>query len=147
KGIYGWTHFKNKAIAILPIDQENNIWLVGQYRYPLNEYSWEVPMGGGALDVDSLISAQRELKEETGIIAKNWTYLGKIHTSNSVTNETGFMYLAENIEIGTPEPDETEILTIQKVSLTNAVKMVMNDEITDSLSIAIILKVARLKNI
>ncbi len=146
-GIYGVAHFKNKAIAILPIDDFDNIWLVGQYRYPLKEYSWEVPMGGGLLNIETLDSAKRELKEETGLIAEKWTFLGKIHTSNSVTDETGYMYLAEGLTLGEAQPDETEILTIKKIPLKIAVEMVMNSAITDSLSIAIILKAARIKSI
>jgi 8-oxo-dGTP pyrophosphatase MutT (NUDIX family) len=75
-GIYGVAHFKNKAIAIVPVDSELNTWLVGQYRYPLEEYSWEIPMGGGALDVESLDSAKRELKEETGILCRKLDRVG-----------------------------------------------------------------------
>ncbi|MES2519168.1 MAG: NUDIX hydrolase [Bacteroidota bacterium] len=146
-GIYGVAHFKTKAAAILPLDDNNNTWLVGQYRYTLEEYSWEIPMGGGALNGDSLEAAKRELKEETGMTAKNWTDLGKLHTSNSVTDEVGFMYLAEDLTQGEAEPDDTEILALKKVSLQEAVRMVMDSEITDSLSIATILKVARLKGI
>ena len=104
-------------------------------------------MGGGAFDVEILESARRELKEETGIVAQEWTYLGRLHTSNSVTDEVGYMYLAEDLEYGESEPDDTEILSVKKVSLTEAVRMVMDSEITDSLSIAAILKVARLKKV
>lgn len=147
EGIYGIAHFKLKAIAIIPLDEDNNIWLVGQYRYPLKEYSWEIPMGGGAFDEDNVEAAKRELKEETGIIASNWTELGKLHTSNSVTDEVGYMFLAENLQFGEAEPEDTEILILKKISLKVAIQMVMNSEITDSLSIAAILKVARLKGI
>jgi 8-oxo-dGTP pyrophosphatase MutT (NUDIX family) len=146
-GVYGVAHFKNKALAIVPIDDDNNIWLVGQYRYPLAEYSWEIPMGGGALEVDLLLSAQRELKEETGMSATKWTLLGRIHTSNSVTDEEGFMYMAEGLTQGDAAPDDTEILVIKKVHLSQAIEMVMDSQITDSLSIAAILKVARIKGI
>ncbi len=146
-GFYGVTHFKFLAAAVVPLDEDNNIWLVGQFRYTLNEYSWEIPMGGGNLAVDSLASAKRELKEETGLIADRWSYLGKLHTSNSVTDEVGYMYLAEDLTMGEAKPDDTEILQIKKIPLIEAVKMVMESEITDSLSIAAILKVARLKNI
>jgi 8-oxo-dGTP pyrophosphatase MutT (NUDIX family) len=104
-------------------------------------------MGGGNLKIDSLETAKRELKEETGLTASKWTNLGKLHTSNSVTDEVGYMYLAEELTLGESQPDDTEILQIKKVNLLEAVKMVMNSEITDSLSIAAILKVARLKNI
>jgi 8-oxo-dGTP pyrophosphatase MutT (NUDIX family) len=146
-GVYGVAHFKSKAAAIVPLDYEGNIWLVGQYRYTLEEYSWEIPMGGGELEGDSLDAAKRELKEETGLIASEWTNLGKLHTSNSVTDEFGYMYLAENLTMGESEPDDTEILELKKVSLMEAVNMVMDSEITDSLSVAAILKVARLKRI
>lgn len=146
-GIYGVAHFKKFAAAIVPLDNENNTWLVGQYRYTLNEYSWEIPMGGGDLGQDRLNAAQRELKEETGILATQWTELGRIHTSNSVTDEVGFMYLAEGLSFGEAEPDDTEILVTKKVSLAEAVDMVMNGKITDSISMVAILKVAKLKGI
>ncbi|MDZ7897501.1 MAG: NUDIX hydrolase [Arcicella sp.] len=146
-GIYGLAHFKNFAAAVLPLDDENNTWLVGQYRYTLNEYSWEIPMGGGILNSGVLESAKRELKEETGMEANLWTQIGKIHTSNSVTDEIGYLFLAEDLTFGESQPDDTEILALKKVSLSEAVRMVMNSEITDSLSIATILKVARLKGI
>lgn len=146
-GIYGTVHFKNKAIGIIPIDENGDTYLVGQYRYPLNEYSWEIPMGGGKIDIDILESAQRELKEETGFTAEKWTMIARIHTSNSVTDEEGFVYLAENLTAGETEFEETEDLLIKKVSIAEAVRMVMDNEITDSLSVGGILKVARLLNI
>jgi len=146
-GIYGVAHFKLIAAAIVPLDEEGNIWLVGQYRYTLNLYSWEIPMGGGELKGDGLEAAKRELKEETGLSASTWTSLGTLHTSNSVTDEVGFMFLAEDLTLGESEPDDTEILQLKKVSLSEAVRMVMESEITDALSIAAILKVARLKKI
>ncbi len=146
-GIYGTVHFKNKAIGIIPIDDEGNTYLVGQYRYPLDEYSWEIPMGGGAIEIDILDSAQRELKEETGFLAKKWTNIARIHTSNSVTDEEGFVFLAEELIEGETEFEDTEDLRIKKVSLKEAVRMVMDQEITDSISVAGILKVARLREI
>jgi 8-oxo-dGTP pyrophosphatase MutT (NUDIX family) len=146
-GVYGVAHFKSKAAAVVPLDIDGNIWLVGQYRYTLEEYSWEIPMGGGDLKGDSLEAAKRELKEETGLKASKWTDLGKLHTSNSVTDEFGYMYLAEDLTLGEAEPDDTEILELKKVSLIEAVMMVMDSEITDSFSVAAILKVARLKGI
>src|SRR5690242_2455996 len=77
-GIYGVVSFKNKAIGIIPIDNEGNTWLVGQYRFALNEYSWEIPMGGGPIENNILDSAKRELKEETGLSAKIWTNIMRI---------------------------------------------------------------------
>lgn len=143
-GIYGTVHFKNKAMAIIPIDQDGNTWLVGQYRYPLNQYSWEVPMGGGPIGNDLLESAKRELKEETGITAQKWTEIMKIHTSNSVTDEEGIVYLAEDLTQGETEFEETEVLQIRKLPFSDVLEMVMNGSITDGISIAGILKAARI---
>ncbi len=148
KGIYGKVSFKNKAIGILPLDENGNTWLVGQYRYTLDEYSWEIPMGGGPLEEDILFSAQRELKEETGITAKKWSNILRIHTSNSVTDEEGFVFLAEELSFGPTQFEESEAdLKIKKLPFSEVVDMVMNNEITDSLSIAGILKLARLKGV
>ena len=144
EGIYGKIHFKNKAIGIIPLDDELNTWLVGQYRYTLNEYSWEIPTGGVPLDENTLDGAKRELKEETGLMAKKWTNLLKIHTSNSVTDEYGYIFLAEDLSQGEMDWDETEELQIKKLPLKKAMNMVMDNRITDSLSIAAILKAAKI---
>ncbi|TAH17827.1 MAG: NUDIX hydrolase [Cytophagales bacterium] len=142
KGIYGVVSFKNIAIGIIPIDSEGNTYLIGQYRYSLNEYSWEIPMGGGKIGVDMLESAKRELKEETGFTALKWTEIMKIHTSNSVTDEVGYVFVAEYLEAGETEFEETEQLHIKKLPFEEAVMMVMRGQITDAISIAGILKYA-----
>jgi len=143
-GIYGKISFKNKAIGIIPLDGKRSTWLVGQYRYTLDEYTWEIPTGGGPTDQSILDSAKRELKEETGLKANKWTEILRIHTSNSVTDEEGFVFLAEELSMGKPQFEETEKLVIRKVTIMEAIDMVMKNEITDSLSIAGILKVGRL---
>jgi ADP-ribose pyrophosphatase len=141
-GIYGKVHFKNIAVGIIALDEDHNIWLVGQYRFTLDLYSWEIPEGGCPEGEDPLEAAKRELKEETGIIAEQWSSLGTIHTSNSVTDEVGYIYLAEQLTYTSPEPEETEDLALKKIPLSQAVEMVMDNEITDSISIAGILKLA-----
>ncbi len=141
KGIYGVVTFKNLAIGILPLDKDLNTWLVGQWRFPLEQYSWEIPEGGGPLGIDPLDSAKRELKEETGLIAKKYTDLGRIHTSNSVCNEVGHLYLAQELELTEAEPEDTEDLQVKKIPFSEAFDMVMDGRITDSLSMAAILKV------
>ena len=147
EGIYGQVNFKNIAIGIVPIDENNDTWLVGQFRFPLEEYSWEIPEGGCPFSEEPLKAGKRELLEETGITAEKWTMISKIHTSNSVCNEVGFIFMAENLKFSESEPEETEDLQIKKVSLKEALKMVMENKITDSISIAGILKAAIIKQI
>ena len=139
---YGKVHFKNFAIGIIPIDEDNNTWLVGQYRYVPDCYSWEIPMGGGPLHIEPLDSAKRELREETGLIATHWQELMQLHTSNSVTNERGLVYIARGLTEGETEFEETEDLKIQKLSLQEAFDRVMSGEITDAISIAGLLKLS-----
>jgi len=140
RGIYGVVSMRNKALGIVPVDADGNTWLVGQYRYPLNEYSWEIPMGGGLVELDILESAQRELREETGLLAARWTRIARLHTSNSVTDEEGFVFLAEELTQGPVEPEETEDLRLWKLPLATAIAMVMDDRITDGISVAGLLK-------
>jgi ADP-ribose pyrophosphatase len=146
EGIYGRVSFKNKALGIIPIDEYGNTWLVGQYRYTLEEYSWEIPMGGGPIEEDVLKSAQRELKEETGLSAGKWEKIMRIHTSNSVTDEEGFVYIATQLTYGETEFEDTEQLKIKKLPFSEAIEMVMEGEITDAISVAGLLKAAKLLN-
>lgn len=148
RGIYGKVHFKNKAIGIVPLDDELNTWLVGQYRYTLNAWHWEIPEGGGRMDQPPLDSAKRELREETGLSARKWTEIVHLHTSNSVTDEEGFIFLAEELEEGASALEDTEAdLRVWKLPLREALDMVLEGKITDSMSVMGILKVARMKGI
>lgn len=140
KGIYGEVHFKNLAIGVLPLDEELNTWIVGQYRFPLKAYSWEIPEGGGPLGTDPLSSAKRELMEETGLKADEWIEIQRMHLSNSVSDELAIIYIARGLEQGVAEPEETEQLVIRKLPFNEAYQMVIDGKITDSMSVAAILK-------
>ncbi|MBE9598881.1 NUDIX hydrolase [Pedobacter sp. MC2016-24] len=140
QGIYGEVHFKNYAIGILPLDEDHNTWLVGQYRYPIKAYSWEIPEGGGPLETEPLESAQRELAEETGLIATEWLELQRMHLSNSVSNELAIIYIARGLTMGQSSPEETEALSIRKLPFEEAYQMVIQGQITDSMSVAAILR-------
>ncbi len=135
-GTYSVVHFKNIAIGIVPVDEDGYTWLVGQFRYPTKEYSWEIPEGGGPLDQDPIESAKRELLEETGLKAENWELVLKMHLSNSVSDELALIYLATGLSQHEPEPEETEDLAIRKIHLTEFFDLVRKHEITDSLSVA-----------
>lgn len=147
-GIYGKIHYKNTGIGILPLDENDNTWLVGQYRYTLNEFHWEIPEGGGPLHENPLDAAKRELKEETGITAKQWTHLITVNPSNSTTDEVGMVFLAEDLSFGANELEDTEAdLKVKKVSLREAIAMVDSGEITDCLTVLALLKMARMRGL
>ena len=139
---YGHVHFKNKAIAIVPIDDAGNTWLVGQERFTLGEYSWEVPMGGSDGAEAPLDTAIRELKEETGLTATDYRLLMRLHTSNSITDEEGFVFVATGLSEGEPDFDEEEDLSIRKLPLEEAIEMARRGEITDAISVAALLRIA-----
>ena len=146
RGIYGKVHFKNTAIGIIALDKDDNIWLVGQHRYPLNEWSWEIPEGGGPKGTEVLESAKRELKEETGLVAEKWTIIQRAHLSNSVSDEEGFIFLAEELTAGDMEQEDTEAdMKVWKLPFREALQLVLDGKITDSLSVMGILKLFYLK--
>ncbi len=134
-GIYGVVEFANYALGVVPVTDDGDTFLVGQWRYPLGRYSWEIPEGGGPKHIDPLISAKRELVEETGITADEWTDLGAFDLSNSVTNETGFVYLARNLSLGNASPDGDEVINVCRLALAEAFKMCMDGQITDAVTI------------
>ncbi len=138
-GKYGVVRFKNRAIGVLPIDDHGNVWLVGQHRFPLDAYSWELPEGGGKLSDDPLAAAKRELAEETGLTARDWLTLASFDLSNSVTDEKAVCFLAAGLSEGASAPEPSEALEIRKASFAEVFEQVLKGEIRDSLTVIMML--------
>ncbi|MEO0997357.1 MAG: NUDIX hydrolase [Pseudomonadota bacterium] len=138
---YGWVHFRNHAVAVVPLADNGDTWLVGQQRYTLGEYSWELPMGGSPDGESTLTTAHRELAEETGLIAAEMTPLMSLAVSNSITDERATVYVARGLTETAAQPDETEVLQVRRLPLAEAVEMAMTGAITDALSVAALLRV------
>ncbi|HRH38055.1 MAG TPA: NUDIX hydrolase [Flavobacteriales bacterium] len=145
-GIYGVIHFKNIAVGVVPLDEELNTWIVGQYRYPIKAYSWEIPEGGGKRDVPPLESAKRELREEVGITATHWMELLQMDLSNSASDETAIIYVAQGLSFHEPEPDHNEELAMRKLPFSELYRMVLHGEVRDSLTVAAVLKIQLMLN-
>jgi ADP-ribose pyrophosphatase len=140
-GTYSVVQFKKIAIGVVPLDEQYNTWIVGQYRYPLKTYTWEITEGGGDKDVSPVESAKRELLEECGIIAEQYKLIQELQLSNSATDEIAYLFVARNLSFTEAQPEENEQLQIRKVHFDELYRMVETGEITDSLSVAAVLKI------
>ena len=141
-GIYGVVHFGNLAVGVVAIDGDDQVVLVGQDRYTLDAWSWEIPEGGVPPTEDPVEGARRELREETGFEAAEWREIGRVHLSNSVTDEAGILYLATGLTAGQATPDGTEAIEVRLVPFDEALAMTLDGRITDILSVAAIQRVA-----
>jgi 8-oxo-dGTP pyrophosphatase MutT (NUDIX family) len=139
-GIYGVVHFKNRAIGVLPVEDDGSIWLVGQHRYPLNAFSWEIPEGGCPEGESPEAAAHRELAEETGLSAASLERIAVSHLSNSVSDELAIVFRASGLTPGESNPEETERLLVRRVSWEDAWRMLERGEITDSMSVIALLR-------
>jgi 8-oxo-dGTP pyrophosphatase MutT (NUDIX family) len=144
-GIYGVIHFHNHAVAIVAIDAHDRVALVGQWRYTIDAYSWELPEGGVPPNEAPLAGAQRELGEETGLQAGQWREIARIAVSNSVTDELGTIFQATDLRQGDASPDGTEDLRVRWIAFDAALAMIDDGRITDLLTIAALERVARLR--
>lgn len=141
-GIYGVVHFRNLAAGVVAIDDADRVLLVGQHRYTLDAYSWEIPEGGVPAGEDALAGARRELREETGIVAATWRELRRFHLSNSVTDEEAVLFLATDLGQEDPDPEATEQLAIRWVGFEDALAMALDGRITDAMTILALQRVA-----
>jgi 8-oxo-dGTP pyrophosphatase MutT (NUDIX family) len=141
-GIYGVVHFENSAVGVVVLDDEDRVLLVGQHRYTLGAYSWEIPEGGVPPGESPLDGAARELGEETGVEATDWRELVRFHLSNSITDETGVVFAARAVRHGEPHPDPTEDLGTRWLPFDEAMAMIADGRITDALTIMGLQRVA-----
>ncbi len=141
-GIYGVVHFANLAVGVVAVDGDDRVPLVGQWRYPLDEESWEIPEGGVPLGESAEEGARRELREETGLEAERWREIGRYRLSNSVTDETTVLFAADGLRGGTPDPEGTEQLTIRWVPFNEVLEMTLDGRINDALTALAIWRLA-----
>lgn len=139
-GIYGVCSMKGIAVGVVPVDAEGCTWLVGQHRFPRDCYSWELPEGGADPALPARQSAERELREETGLSAAHWHEFLETEFSNAVTDEIGFGFLAWDLEIGAADPDDGEVLEIRRLPFAEALEMVLDGRIRDAFSQTMLLK-------
>jgi 8-oxo-dGTP pyrophosphatase MutT (NUDIX family) len=141
-GIYGVVHFANLAAGVLVLDDDDRVLLVGQHRYPVDAYSWEIPEGGVPAGETALDGAKRELREETGVEATDWQELARVHLSNSVTDELAVLFLATGLTHGVATPDGTEDLAICWLSLEDVLAMTLDGRISDAMTVVAVERLA-----
>lgn len=136
QGIYGVVHFTTAAVGVVAVDDDGRLLLVGQHRYPLDEYSWEIPEGGADQHEPLVDGARRELREETGFEAAAWRQLCRMTVSNSVTDQRGAIFLATGLVPGPATPDATEDLAVRWATLAEVQAEIAAGEIHDLMTIA-----------
>jgi 8-oxo-dGTP pyrophosphatase MutT (NUDIX family) len=141
-GIYGVVHFANLAVGVLVVDDRDRVLLVGQHRYALDDYSWEIPEGGVPIGETALEGARRELREETGLEAATWQELARSHLSNSVSDEVAVLYLATGLTAGDAAPDGTEALEVRWLPFDGVLEMTLDGRITDAMTVIAVQRAA-----
>jgi 8-oxo-dGTP pyrophosphatase MutT (NUDIX family) len=141
-GVYGVVHFSNLAAGVLALDEHDRVLLVGQHRYALDAYSWELPEGGVPDGETAVDGARRELLEETGVAAAQWRELARVHLSNSVSDELAVLFLATGLTPGTANPDGTEDLELRWVPFDDVLAMTVDGRITDAMTVVAVQRLA-----
>jgi 8-oxo-dGTP pyrophosphatase MutT (NUDIX family) len=141
-GIYGVVRFPGRALGVVALDDHDRIVLVGQFRYTLGRYSWEIPEGASGAGEDPLAGAQRELLEETGLRAERWRELLRAHLSNSVTDEEAVLFEARGLTPGDSAPEVTERLQVRWLPLDEALRLATAGDLTDAMTLLALQRIA-----
>jgi 8-oxo-dGTP pyrophosphatase MutT (NUDIX family) len=144
-GVYGVVHFANLAAGALVLDDDDRVLLVGQHRYTLDAYSWEIPEGGVPAGESALDGARRELREESGVEATDWRELARVHLSNSVSDELAVLFVATGLSHGDATPDGTEVLAIRWLPFADVLAMTLDGRITDAMTVVAVERLALLR--
>ena len=144
-GIYGIVHFANLAAGVLALDEADRVLLVGQHRYALDAYSWEIPEGGVPVGESALDGARRELLEETGVEASDWRELARVHLSNSVSDELAVLFVATHLSHGDATPDGTEQLVIRWLPFADVLAMTLDGRISDAMTVIAVERLALIR--
>jgi ADP-ribose pyrophosphatase len=145
-GIYGVVHFANLAAGVLALDDRDRVLLVGQHRYVLDAWSWEIPEGGVPDGESALDGARRELREETGVEAETWRELAQVHLSNSVSDELAVLFVATGLHLGTATPDPTEALEVRWLPFEDVLAMTLDGRITDAMTVVAVERLALIRS-
>lgn len=142
-GLYGIVHAKI-AVGVVAVTADDRVVLVGQWRVPLDQWSWELPEGGTDAEEDPQAAIIRELREEAGYVAANWQPLGApVHLSNSHSDETALLFLATDLDHVGATPDGDEVLEVITPTVEGALDMVDRGEVTDAMTVIGLLRYAR----
>ncbi len=144
-GIYGVVHFANLAAGVLVLDDDDRVLLVGQHRYALDAWSWEIPEGGVPDGETAIEGARRELLEETGVEAADWRELARVHLSNSVSDELAVLFLATGLSHGVATPDGTEALEVRWLPFSEVLAMTLDGRISDAMTVVAVERLALLR--
>ncbi|HYD88550.1 MAG TPA: NUDIX hydrolase [Vitreimonas sp.] len=139
-GAYTVVRPRRVAVGVLPIEANGDVHLVGQWRFPLARYSWEMPEGGADPGEAPLECARRELEEETGLTAGSFALVLEMDMSNSLTDERAVIYLATDLKTGKAQPEATEVLRHRRAHFMDVLARVADGRIRDSMTVAAVLR-------
>jgi ADP-ribose pyrophosphatase len=140
EGTYGVVRVRRLAIGVLPVEPDGRVYMVGQWRFPLKRYSWEMPEGGAEPGEDAQACARRELLEETGFTAGKLERILALDLSNSLTDERAILFLATDLTPGDARPEDTEVLKRRSAHFLDVLNRAADGRIRDAMTVAAVLR-------